>query len=310
MLFITLSRQTGSYGKEIAELASQELALPIITREMAMLKWFPEVATAHEMHMLAESPAFFLNPCRLGISFSAFLENKLKEFVASQPAIILGLGGQIIFADDPSALHVKVTASQDVRIARIMQAYHLQNDDAARFLDLADRKHKKYISVLYEKDWAAPSLYHLNMNTDLLSIEGGASLLCHMYRHEEVFARTVPELPAEKDKRTGFFRHPSEEEFARILDMNQIEWQYEPRTFPIKWDAEGNITLAFTPDFYLPRFNTYIELTTMNQKYASEKKKKVQLLKDLYPNTNISIVFKNDFKTLIERFGLQEGSGS
>lgn len=92
--------------------------------------------------------------------------------------------------------------------------------------------------------------------------------------------------------------------------MYDLNWQYEPRTFPIKWDAEGNITQAFSPDFYLPRFDTYIELTTMNQKYTSEKKHKVALLKSLYPGTNINIVFKNDFHTLIKRFGLRGGSDS
>jgi hypothetical protein len=46
----------------------------------------------------------------------------------------------------------------------------------------------------------------------------------------------------------------------------------------------------------------------MNPKYASEKKKKVQLLKKLYPDTNINIVLKNDYNALLKRFGLQKGS--
>ncbi|NLB19033.1 MAG: cytidylate kinase-like family protein, partial [Syntrophomonadaceae bacterium] len=79
-----------------------------------------------------------------------------------------------------------------------------------------------------------------------------------------------------------------------------------PRTFPIKWDSEGNVIQAFSPDFYLPKFDTYIELTTMNQKYVSEKKKKVKLLRKLYPGTNVNIVYKNDFYSLLKRFGLQE----
>ena len=100
------------------------------------------------------------------------------------------------------------------------------------------------------------------------------------------------------------FMHPSEEEFASILDMHNIEWEYEPRTFPMEWDVEGNITQAFSPDFYLPRFDTYIELTTMDQRYVSAKKKKVQKLKKLYPGININIVYKKDFYTLAKRFGL------
>jgi hypothetical protein len=48
----------------------------------------------------------------------------------------------------------------------------------------------------------------------------------------------------------------------------------------------------------------------MNQKYVTEKNKKVRLLKKLYPGTNINIVFKHEFHTLLERFKLQEGAGS
>jgi hypothetical protein len=106
--------------------------------------------------------------------------------------------------------------------------------------------------------------------------------------------------------KTIVFKHPSEEEFAKILDMHSIEWEYEPRTFPTKWDSEGNVTQAFSPDFYLPRFDTYIELTTMNQKYVSEKKKKVSLLRKLYPGININIVFKDDFNSLMKRFKLRD----
>ena len=88
--------------------------------------------------------------------------------------------------------------------------------------------------------------------------------------------------------------------------MYGLEWEYEPHTFPIEWDSEGNITGAFSPDFYLPRFDTYIELTTMNQKYVSGKKKKMRKLKELYPGINIKMVFKSDFHSLLRRFGLDK----
>ena len=106
-MIITVSRQTGSLGLEIAELLAAKLKYPVITRDYAMSQWFPLVATKHELHMLEESPVFFLNQCSEGISFAEFLEKKLKEFTGVQPAIIFGLGSQIIFAHDPQALHVK-----------------------------------------------------------------------------------------------------------------------------------------------------------------------------------------------------------
>lgn len=303
-MFITISRQTGSLGKEIAELLAEKMEIPLITRDMVMSQWMPEIASKHELHMLSESPGYFLTQSSQGISFAHHLEDRLRAFIEQQAAVVFGLGAQIIFADHPEALHVKIVASPEVRTERIMQAHCLEKRDAERFLELTDRKHKRYIATLYNKDWADPLLYHVTLNTDRLGIEEGASLLYFMAQNRQSFINTL-EAPREDKDKTVVFKNASEEEFAQILDMHNIEWEYEPRTFPIKWDTEGNITLAFRPDFYLPRFDTYIELTTMEQKYVSDKKKKVQLLKKLYPGTNINIVFKNDFYSLVNRFGIR-----
>lgn len=307
LLFFTISRQAGSLGDEITELLAKRLDLPVINRDFIMRKWFPEIANKHELHMLAESPNFFLTPSAQGINFAEYLESKLRNYIAEQPAIIAGLGSQIIFARHPNALHVKIMASREIRTNRIMQTHGLVIKDAEKFLELTDRKHKRYIATLFKKDWSDPGLYHLILNTDFLSIEEATSILYHLAQDKQPSSPPSAEPLAEKDNRHVVFKHPSEEEFAKILDMYDIVWEYEPRTFPIKWDMEGNITLAFSPDFYLPKFDTYIEITTMNQKYVSEKKKKVKLLKKLYPGTNINIVYKNDFYTLLKRFGLQEG---
>ncbi|NLO22496.1 MAG: cytidylate kinase-like family protein [Syntrophomonadaceae bacterium] len=305
MLFITVSRQTGSLGKEITELLAQKLDLPIINRDLVMSQWFPEIANKHELHMLSESPGFFLTSSQENISFAEYLENRLRDYIAAQPAIIFGLGAQIIFADHPAALHLKIIASQKVRTQRIMQTHCLEQKDAERFLALTDRKHKRYISTIYGKDWSDPTLYHLILNTDLIGLDEAAGLLYHVAQNKEIACNVEPQTAVAKDE-IVVFKHPSEEEFAKILDMHSIEWEYEPRTFPTKWDTEGNVTQAFSPDFYLPRFDTYIELTTMNQKYVSEKKKKVALLRKLYPGININIVFKDDFNTLMKRFKLKD----
>ena len=55
------------------------------------------------------------------------------------------------------------------------------------------------------------------------------------------------------------FSHPAEEAFAKVLDFYGIEWEYEPRSFPIQWDRDGRVMEAFTPDFYLPEADIYID---------------------------------------------------
>ncbi|HWI55278.1 MAG TPA: cytidylate kinase family protein [Desulfobacteria bacterium] len=308
MFFITISRQTGSLGHEIAQHLAERLGLEVITHDLVLNKWLPEVANAHELSMLAESPRFYLNPTRDGENFADYIKKRLQEIVEKQSVIILGLGAQVIFANHPDALHVRIIASDPVRLDRVLKSHRLEKQDAGRFLDLSDRKHRRFINTIYEKDWSDPVLYDLTLNTDNLGItEASAVLTCLAEVKKAAAAR--PDVSETSDlKQPVSFKHQSEEEFAKILDMYNINWEYEPRTFPIEWDAEGNITKAFSPDFYLPNFDTYIEITTMDQKYVSEKKKKVRRLKELYPGTNINIVFKNDFYSLLKRFGLNKGA--
>lgn len=98
------------------------------------------------------------------------------------------------------------------------------------------------------------------------------------------------------------FAHASEEEFAKILDFYGISWQYEPRTFPLRTE-EDRVTEAFTPDFYLPEIDTYIELTTLRQGLMTDKHRKVRLMRQLYPHTKIILLNKRDYLRLLAKYG-------
>lgn len=105
-----------------------------------------------------------------------------------------------------------------------------------------------------------------------------------------------------KEREVGF-AHPSEEEFASILNFYRIKWEYEPKTFPIKWDEAGNVVESFTPDFYLSDLDLYIELTTMKQSLVTKKNRKVKLLRKTYPELNIKLFYGKDYKQLLEKYG-------
>jgi hypothetical protein len=104
------------------------------------------------------------------------------------------------------------------------------------------------------------------------------------------------------------FAHASERVAAEILDFYRIRWEYEPTTFPIEWDGKHNVVASFSPDFYLPDFDLYIELTTMSQKLVTKKNRKVRRLKELYPDVNIKIFYQKDFRRLLARFGVASDS--
>ncbi len=102
------------------------------------------------------------------------------------------------------------------------------------------------------------------------------------------------------------FAHPSEEQFARILDFYQVLWEYEPKTFELRWDDAGNIREAFSPDFYLPEQDLYIELTTMEQRLITKKHRKLRRLRKLYPNINIKLLNRSDFEQMMLKYGLDD----
>jgi hypothetical protein len=104
--------------------------------------------------------------------------------------------------------------------------------------------------------------------------------------------------------RSSIFANDSEQEFARILDFYKIRWDYEPTTFPIAWDEEGYVRESFTPDFFLPDYGVFIELTTMKQSLVTKKNRKVRLFEQHYPDMPIKLFYGKDYKALLAKFGI------
>jgi hypothetical protein len=123
-----------------------------------------------------------------------------------------------------------------------------------------------------------------------------------------VSAGTTAGLPGLKSDSLSF-AHASERQFARLLDFYQIDWEYEPRSFDLEDDGDGNITQRFTPDFYLPQYDLYIEITTLNQKLVTKKNRKIRRLRELYPEINCKIFYQRDYLSLVRKYGLEDMAG-
>ena len=104
------------------------------------------------------------------------------------------------------------------------------------------------------------------------------------------------------------FVNRGEEEFARLFDYYNLRWEYEPHSFAVEWDADGKPTKYFTPDFYLPDYDLYVEVTTMKQRLITKKHRKIRLLKHYYPHVNVKLLNLNDFKKLMLKYGVAGGA--
>lgn len=108
---------------------------------------------------------------------------------------------------------------------------------------------------------------------------------------------------AEATRDVASFAHASEAEMARILDFYRIRWEYEPHTFPILWNLDGDVTESFSPDFWLPDLDLYLEMTTLRQKLVRKKNRKLRRIRELYPDLRIKLFYARDFKALMLKFG-------
>ena len=99
------------------------------------------------------------------------------------------------------------------------------------------------------------------------------------------------------------FANESERECARLFDFYGLAWEYEPRTFALE-DEDGRVTEAFTPDFYLPEQDLYVEVTVMKQALVTRKNRKLRKLRERYPDIRIKLFYRRDIERLAQRFRL------
>jgi hypoxanthine phosphoribosyltransferase len=104
------------------------------------------------------------------------------------------------------------------------------------------------------------------------------------------------------------FAHNSERQLAKLLDFYGIAWEYEPREFVLERDRDGDPVQAFCPDFYLPAYELYIEVTTLNQKLVTKKNRKMRRLRELHPDLKIKMFYQRDYLNLLVKYGLEEPS--
>jgi len=127
---------------------------------------------------------------------------------------------------------------------------------------------------------------------------------------EESFPRFEIVLPPEIEPEEPLpvrprpaFAHASEAEMARILDYYRIAWEYEPHTFPILWNLDGVVVESFSPDFWLPELDLYLEMTTLRQRLVRKKNRKLRRIQELYPDIRIKLFYARDFRALMLKFG-------
>lgn len=324
---ITISRQFGSGGEEVAREVAEKRGYLLVNKSTiaSKLQEFgitePDLAQFDEKEIKPEDESSREELEEKYRRYVEMLHELLYDLAIRENLVILGRGGHILFKDFPPALHVKVIAPLKDRVQRVQRLYNLDEAAAARLVSEQEQDRQEYLRHIFGVDWFDLDYYHLVINTGKVGLEEAASIIVEASSLQEsvdtLTEREMLEASVDLNREevesmedaagiSPDFAHPSEEEFARMLDFYQIEWLYEPETFPLEWDSEGNVTEAFTPDFYLPEQDLYVELTTQKQKLVWRKNKKVRRLKELYPGVNVKIIYGKDYRGLLHKYGIEE----
>ena len=121
-------------------------------------------------------------------------------------------------------------------------------------------------------------------------------------------AQEKPDFQAHSGTDPPRFANDAEVECARILDFHGIAWEYEPHSFVLEQDETGRVLEAFTPDFYLPEQDTYLEVTVMKQSLVTRKHRKIRKLRERNPDVRIKLFTRRDFERLAHKYGLNLAS--
>jgi hypothetical protein len=239
----------------------------------------------------------------------------------------------VVTADDADAivrpidgaLRVRVVAPEAVRTGNAMLARRLERAAAQREIREEESARKAARRIRFGSRAPKTQYSDLTINGGTLEPEQAADLIAAAVRtlgfEERGLLSGIAEAQLQFDLRFRLaklgivpvgiagpprrpFVHPSEQVFANLLDFYRIAWEYEPRTFPIRWDGSGAACEYFTPDFFLPEFDLYVELTTMKQSLVTKKNRKIRLLREHYPRLNIQVFYQKDFENLIFKYGL------
>jgi cytidylate kinase len=175
---ITISRQMGSLGMEVAQALADLLHYRKIRQEM--IKAAALRAGTPEMMLAFIDDLGLLDVCPSPESCLAFrtaIYELMHEYAAEGGVVIVGRAGQVILKDNPRALHVRVIAPLNVRIERVSRSQGIPAAAAQAQIEASDHHRKTYLRRFYQVRWSDPSLYHLVLNTAFYTPEQAARLI-------------------------------------------------------------------------------------------------------------------------------------
>src|ERR671937_182935 len=168
MAIITISRLTGSGGREIASVTAEALNFQLIDRRTM------DVVIDQQFPVRTEQLSRIKKDRRV---YDEMTRSAGAEVAASHNVVILGSGAQFLFARVAASLHVQIVAPLPYRIARVMRLGNVDRAAAEKIIEERDHEKEIFTQTLYAKDWRDPAHYDLLLNIDHFSNEMAVEII-------------------------------------------------------------------------------------------------------------------------------------
>lgn len=310
MAFITVSGEPGCRSEELARSVAQALGFELVN-------------SARIRALLEEEFSAAIPPK----AWTAAVNSLLARLGASYRLVVAASGAEHLLPSVQGILRVHLVARPAYRAGILMVDRRLDRAAATAMLAQCEVEERRDRRSRFGRVSASTAAFDLVLNAENLDVGAQTAIVTAASRARGILADGL--LPPAAEAQIQFqarmqlarygiapagrvtlprrgFGHPSEELFANLLDFYRVAWEYEPRSFPLQWDKDGKVVEAFTPDFYLPEFDLYVELTTMKQALVTRKNRKIKLLRAIYPHVNIQVFYQKDFQDLIFKHGLEQ----
>lgn len=233
MRAITISREYGSGGGEIASRLAKRLGWQLIDHEIIELVASEMGTSTQEAEARDERTegilARALNSLQLlepaymaGVPPEALLSNEktyletvsriIRAAATKGHVVIVGRGSQVLLARQRDVLHVRIIAPLEQRIAYVMQREGLDQATAQARIQMKDHDRKKHLETAYHRNPADAHLYDIVLNTSFLDLDSAVEIISLTLQQK---ARQLSVKTGDLGPAVGLSRYPDQPEDFR-----------------------------------------------------------------------------------------------
>lgn len=214
---ITISREFGAGGSELAVLLGRRLGWPVLDEDIVhrvaeRLRLDEQTVEKFDEHppgllariatvLVVPQPDIYSFPADAELpshdAIAAATHAVIESLGASPPLIVVGHGAQCIFCQRADALHVRVVAPLRDRLTRIMRRMEVDAAFGGMLMHRADKDRQAYVQRYFRRDWRSDQLYDLQINTGHVTVQEAARMVERLVRDRHDAAPSLASVVTE-----------------------------------------------------------------------------------------------------------------